>query len=714
MNTKDKRKKYINIRPVLFTAFSLILGILFAYFLIKNSLVSYLLLFLTFFALIFSIFYFRKTPDCIRIIKCTIYMTIAFIIGLTSFNAILENYNNANIKEDNYIVQGEIQKVSSTTEGNFYYVIDNVKFLLDDKVIENSFNFSFYYPEELELGDEVSFEAYVKNYDAFYNGNFSINKVQKNVKYYTYNVKNLVVTGKSPTIFQKANSLIKDVLKENLTEETFGVSFALMTGDSNFIEDDLLQNYRNAGIAHIFAVSGLHIGFLCAILSFILNKLRVKRLIQFFIILPVLIFYSGICSFMPSSLRAVIMCSVALLMRCFGEKYDVITSISFSAIIVLLIRPLDLFNVGFQLSYLSCFGIVLLNRPILKVLKFLPKKVASGLATTFSAQIATLPLLLTYFNQVSLVASLFNLLLIPVVFILFSFLFFAIFITLIFPFLGFVFFPIKYLILGINYLINFFDYNSLLLTEIAIGGFSFIYYFIILIVSGFINFAKITKIVLSIFLSMIFIIGTLGLTLYERGAVDMNVGSSKGIYSTLFMGKEDNLVVNKIGKEYNDSLYLDFIDKLKDNKIENLIIATEDNFTTFVVNLSKIVKIDNVYYYGGKNSMYESLLLNTNFINCSTLENNLKEATFSFLNKGFAVDYKTRENTFLLVSEMEGKNYFINLKEKRDFIILSDGVDFIDANAVKKEIICYKKSEKVLNTGYGKNIFFKINKYGVK
>ena len=713
MDTKDKKKKFINIRPVLFTAVSLIIGIVFAYYLLLNKTISYILLGVLLFVLVFSIIYYRKTTEFIRIIKCTIYMIIAFIVGLSSFTFVLNRYEKAGIKEDYYVIYGTVSKLSSYDD-YFYYVLDDLVLFEDGKMVENRYNLSFYSSEVLELGDQISLKAYVNNYEFIYNGNFSTNKIQKNIKYYTYDVQNLVVYGNDANLFQKANTLIRKTLKENLSEDTFGVALALMTGDSTFIEDNLLTNYRNSGISHIFAVSGLHIGFLSTIICFILNKLRVRKIIQFFIVFPILIFYSGICSFMPSSLRAVIMCSVALLMRCVGEKYDVITSISFSAIIVLLIRPLELFSVGFQLSYVSCIGITLLTRPFTKLLKFLPQKIASNVATILSAQISTAPLLLIYFNKVSIIATLFNLLLVPVVFILFILLFFAIILAIIFPSLGFIFVPMNFMILGINWLVNLFDYSFLLLTGITIGAFVFIYYFVLLIISGFFNFERLSKIILSISLTIVLVVGSTGLTLLDRTTVGVNVSSSGGIEYTLFTGKEDNLVINKIDDSYNLKEITRKLNECEIDKIENVIIATDDTFILFLLDLEKEVSIQNVYYYGCKNSFFTSVMPNVNFINCTVYENATLDAKFSFLADGFAVDYESRGTTFLLVSEMVGTNVFISLKEKRDVVILSDGVESIFPNFVNKYLISYKNQENILNVANGKNILLKINKYGLK
>lgn len=93
------------------------------------------------------------------------------------------------------------------------------------------------------------------------------------------------------------------------------------------MDGDVLENFRNGGVAHIFAVSGLHIGFLAGVVFFLLRSCRVRGVPKVLISAAVLVFYAGICGFSPSSLRAAVMASVLAAAKETGMKYDGLSSL---------------------------------------------------------------------------------------------------------------------------------------------------------------------------------------------------------------------------------------------------------------------------------------------------------------------------------------------------------------------------------------------------
>ena len=178
-------------------------------------------------------------------------------------------------------------------------------------------------------------------------------------------------------MFESINIFIRDTLKVGLDLDEFTVAYALLCGNSDYMETEIIENFRASGVAHIFAVSGLHIGFFAVILNFITDKLRFNKYVKFFFVVSVLLFYSGVCGFTASSIRATIMTAVMLLAGLIGKKYDGLSSVALAGIIVLLYAPIQLFCVGFQLSFGVVLGINILSRPISKLLGFLPQKISS-------------------------------------------------------------------------------------------------------------------------------------------------------------------------------------------------------------------------------------------------------------------------------------------------------------------------------------------------
>ena len=192
-------------------------------------------------------------------------------------------------------------------------------------------------------------------------------------------------------------------------------SYATLFGDSDAMEDEDRSAMREVGVAHVFAVSGLHVSVLAGVVLFLLRKLKLKEGACFLVLLPIFGFYAYLVGFTPSVLRAAIMVSLSLLARHFGMRYDDLSALGFAAILILLVRPLLLFDVSFIMSFLSLLGIHSLYKPIEEALE--RKKVkpafAGALALSVASTVALIPVSAVIFGQISLVGILLNVLVVP-------------------------------------------------------------------------------------------------------------------------------------------------------------------------------------------------------------------------------------------------------------------------------------------------------------
>ena len=194
-----------------------------------------------------------------------------------------------------------------------------------------------------------------------------------------------------------------------------GFSYAMLFGDAEYMESGDKTAMRAVGVAHVFAISGLHVGVLAAALLLLLRKLKVKDGISALILLPIFGFYAYLVGFTPSVLRASIMVLVGLAASHFGARYDDLSSLSLAAILILLFRPLLLFDLSFVMSFLAIFGLHSLSGPLTQAFerKGLKKGLAAALALSVSTTVALLPVFATVFGQVSLVGVVLNLLVVP-------------------------------------------------------------------------------------------------------------------------------------------------------------------------------------------------------------------------------------------------------------------------------------------------------------
>ncbi|MFZ7103332.1 MAG: DNA internalization-related competence protein ComEC/Rec2 [Peptococcaceae bacterium] len=228
-----------------------------------------------------------------------------------------------------------------------------------------------------------------------------------------------------PVYVARLQDSIYRMIKENLPEREAGILLGLLLGDKDQMDKGFYEAAQKLGIAHVFAVSGLHVGL---ILAFFLVSCKLLKLPDLFILpgsLFLLAGYSLITGLTPSVVRASIMALLGLLSVKILKYRDFYTILAAAALLILLINPLSLFSISFQLSFVTTLGIVYLMPVVKKGLFFLPDKVSTILAVPVAAQLAALPLTVYYFNTLSLLAPFYNILLVPLVAFLIPLLFAA-------------------------------------------------------------------------------------------------------------------------------------------------------------------------------------------------------------------------------------------------------------------------------------------------
>lgn len=240
-----------------------------------------------------------------------------------------------------------------------------------------------------------------------------------------HNVK--IIDTKSEVILKAiGHNLRKRIImavNESLPEQQAAFLNAMLTGYREGISEELEGYFSDSGIIHILSVSGLHVAYIMMPFIYIFKKIGFKKKNANLIVMVVLIMYVLITGPQPSVLRAVIMALTVLAGQIMMREPDTLTSISFSCILILLWRPLMLYNIGFELSYAATVSIVLLNKSINEGIKkrvrlrFIPAKVRDNifgiLSTTLAAQAGTFPISAVYFNKFSLISVFTNLLAVP-------------------------------------------------------------------------------------------------------------------------------------------------------------------------------------------------------------------------------------------------------------------------------------------------------------
>ncbi len=218
-----------------------------------------------------------------------------------------------------------------------------------------------------------------------------------------------------PAVLRKAAGKL---LEETFPEDTSPFAKALLLGDTEDLDYAMDTNLKISGIRHVAAVSGLHVSILFALLSFAtFRKPFLTALLGF----PLLLLFAATAGFTPSVNRACIMSGLMLLAQLFRKEYDGPTALSFAALCMLIVNPLVITSVGFQLSAGSVAGIYCFSPAIRKWLyDLLPKAkgwrgklvrwFVASVSISLGALVFTTPLCAMYFGTVSLIGVVTNLL----------------------------------------------------------------------------------------------------------------------------------------------------------------------------------------------------------------------------------------------------------------------------------------------------------------
>ncbi len=193
--------------------------------------------------------------------------------------------------------------------------------------------------------------------------------------------------------------------QQNWSERELDVISALVLGYKKGLDPETKRIFTKAGAMHVLAVSGLHVGILFLLLSWIfgfLNQHGFGKIIFIFLILLLLWGFAFITGLSPSVNRAATMFTFIIIGWNIRRQVNIYNTLAASAFFLLLFNPNNLFDAGFQLSYIAVFGIVFLQPKFENLLHFrfkLTRHMWSLFTVSFAAQIATFPLVVYYFHQ---------------------------------------------------------------------------------------------------------------------------------------------------------------------------------------------------------------------------------------------------------------------------------------------------------------------------
>ena len=427
--------KLLNFNIIKLTFF-LILGIIFAYVFPISIILSLSLTGFSFVLLCFSYLWQKNKLKQYGLFGILTLLT-TFFIGISVYS--LNNEKNyahhySNIQRVNSQQNIIRLKVCERLKPSLYhekYVVEVLK--LDSLSVSG------------KLLLNVSKDSLVKPYkvDAILQGKIKIDTISEPLNPYQFNYKNYLkkkqiygqvytvdekLIQQKPTttsIFAYANKL-RDYINQKLEKYPFSKNDlalinALLLGQRQEISKETYESYANAGVIHILAISGLHIGIILLILNRIFNPiiyLKHGRIIKTVLLVVILWSFAIISGLSPSVTRAVTMFTVIAIAINYKRPTNIYNTLAISAFFILLAKPMFLFEVGFQLSYLAVFGIVSMQPKLYRIWRFPKKywitnKLWEVLTVTLTAQLAIFPLTLFYFHRFPGLFFVTNLVIVP-------------------------------------------------------------------------------------------------------------------------------------------------------------------------------------------------------------------------------------------------------------------------------------------------------------
>jgi len=299
---------------------------------------------------------------------------------------------------------------------------------------------------KLTMGDRIVFSSRMKSIRNFNNpGGFDYKRYMAFRKVYGtayVSAQKLTLLKRNAEtgigmIIANARRKISDLIDQTGQGKEQGVLKALIVGNRNSISKELKEAFNRAGIGHLLAISGLHIGivataaflffkYILSHIKFLLWHAWTKKGAVILSVIPVFI-YGLLSGMSPSTQRAVIMVTVFLMAFLFEREHDPMNTLAVAALLILVVHPPSLFSISFQLSFTAVLAIIygLSRVPFPRISESggikKPKsfKVATKLfyffMASFFAILGTMPLAMFYFNQISLVGLLANFIIVPLI-----------------------------------------------------------------------------------------------------------------------------------------------------------------------------------------------------------------------------------------------------------------------------------------------------------
>lgn len=450
-----EKRRIINYRPIVFCFLAMAFGIATILLSDFNRLYVSLLFCLTIITLIIFTFKIKRFGKYIIV-------PIFLLFGIVAGTFYGELNVDGRVHYDKASIKGRVCEIRS-----YGAVIEDVEAagskLKGKAILFNS--------KKFEIGDLVYAYDDISTYTIDTDDGFVISLIDDNILHYSESDSFGKIGETKLKINEKIKLKTKEIFDKYLKSDSADIAYGMLFGDTSLMDFDLKGELSKTGLNHIFAVSGLHIGFLAGMIIWINKKLKIKRWFNVFATTLVLVCYNMLCGYSPSMIRATVMMLILLAGRELGYKNDGLSRLCFAGLIIIIFNPISLFTVSFQMSFAAVFGILAFSPYFIKKLNRIPKWSAELAGLSLGVNIAIFPILCYYFNSFAILFLPVNMLIMPLMPIIYACLIMLTVLNLIFPYVAFVL-PLDYLFAPIKLVTLAVGQLSFSVIEIAFGKLS--------------------------------------------------------------------------------------------------------------------------------------------------------------------------------------------------------------------------------------------------
>lgn len=354
-----------------------------------------------------------------------IFFTLIMGFMLMS-NEITTRNHIYDLKENTVIVQGKIYKIENTAFGTNIYlkgveVENGEKSVSVKRIFVNTERIP-----NVKIGNIIKVRGKLRQFEEAANkGNFDSRKYYLSLGFYgkieagTIEIINSDYSGIRQGLYELRMEIIERLEKLcsdnngifSIINNKNGIIGAIILGDKTDLDSDIKELYSVSGIAHILAISGLHISFIGMAIYRLLRR-RFRFLFSAAVSIPVVLSFGIMSGFGISTIRAIIMFILKIIGEVLGRKYDAITAISLAGLVLLVQNSFVVYNSGFQMSFGAIIAIVLIL-PIVEEILNTDNKIIKVLSANFTISLVMNPILAWNYYELPTFSFLLNIVVVP-------------------------------------------------------------------------------------------------------------------------------------------------------------------------------------------------------------------------------------------------------------------------------------------------------------